>query len=132
VFVEEIVVLLIQFVVEILLQAVVYLPFDFSFYRDEKSGERSGCGWMSVYVILGGGVGALSLLIAPRLLLDSIALRVGNLVLAPWAAGGLSWASPSGAEGEAPSCALAAISGSASGSRWRSVVFAWRMPPAES
>jgi len=92
VFVEEIVVLLIQFVVEILLQAVVYLPFDFSFYRDEKSGERSGCGWMSVYLILGGGLGALSLLIAPRLLLDSIALRVGNLILAPLAAGGLSWA----------------------------------------
>src|SRR2546423_9362937 len=89
---EEIIVLLVQVVVEILLQAVVYLPFDLSFYRDEKSGERSGCGWMVLYLVLGGGVGALSLLFAPRLVLDSIGLRVGNLLLAPLAASGLSWA----------------------------------------
>ncbi|MBA4062203.1 MAG: hypothetical protein C0501_00585 [Isosphaera sp.] len=88
---EEVLVLAVQFVAEVLLQAVVYLPFDLPLSRDEKTGGRTGCGWPFVYLVVGGVVGGLSLLVAPRLLIHSAPLRLANLVVAPVVAGGVSW-----------------------------------------
>ena len=89
---EEVLVLIVQFVVEVLVETLVYLPFDLPLSRDEKSGERKGCGWHFLYLMMGGVVGGLSLLVAPRLLIHSAPLRVANLLVAPVVAGGLSWA----------------------------------------
>lgn len=89
---EEILALLIQFVVEVVFQILVYLPFDFLPRSGEKRGEQSGCGWLMLYLVLGGVCGGLSLLVAPRLLLPSTGLRVANLFATPVAAATLSWA----------------------------------------
>jgi hypothetical protein len=89
--VEEVLILLVQFVAEVLIELLIYLPFDLPLSRDAKTGERQGCGWLVLYLMLGGMVGGLSLLIAPRLLLHSPPLRVANLIVAPVATGGLSW-----------------------------------------
>ncbi len=89
---EEVVVLLVQFVVEVFVDVLVYLPFDVHLSRNEKTGDRSGCGWVTVYVVLGGTVGGLSSLVAPHFLIRSSPLRLANLVVAPVTAGGLSWA----------------------------------------
>ena len=90
--VEEVLGLLIQFVIEVLLQAVVYLPFDLPLSRNEKSGERTGCGWYALYAVLGGVFGALSLLVFPKHLIPWTGLRVANLFAAPAVAGGLGYA----------------------------------------
>jgi hypothetical protein len=86
---EEVFGLIVQLVIEVLIQSVLYLPFDFSFYGNAH--DRGGWGWMVAYLILGGLIGALSLVIAPNLLLPSTALRLANLFLAPIVAGGMSW-----------------------------------------
>ena len=88
---EEVLLLIVQLVVEVLLQALVYLPFDLPVSRNEKTGERTGAGWVFVYLALGGIIGGLSLLVAPRLLIHSAPLRLVNLFIGPIAAGGLSW-----------------------------------------
>jgi hypothetical protein len=59
--------------------------------RDEKTGEPNGLGWLFVYLVVGGVVGGLSLLVAPHLLIHAAPLRLANFVVAPVAAGGLSW-----------------------------------------
>ena len=89
---EEVLVLHVQFVAEVLLQALVYLPFDLPLSRNEKTGESRGCGWPLLYLVWGGVIGGLSLLVAPRLLIHSAPLRLANLLIAPLGAGGLSWA----------------------------------------
>jgi hypothetical protein len=88
---EEVLVVAVQFVVEVLLQGLVYLPFDVPLSRDEKTGEPAGCGWGLGYAVAGGVVGGLSLLVASHLLIHSPALRVANLFVAPLASGGLSY-----------------------------------------
>src|SRR5262245_29021211 len=88
---EEVLIFVLQLMVEVLVEVLVYLPFDLPLQRSEVTGERKGWGWGLVYLLLGGAVGGLSLLVAPRLLLHSAGARVANLLLAPLAAGGLSW-----------------------------------------
>jgi hypothetical protein len=89
--VEEALVVIVQFIVEVLLQVLIYLPFDLPLRRDAKTDERSGPGWLVLYVVAGGAVGGLSLLVAPHLLIHTVPLRLANLVVAPVVAGALSW-----------------------------------------
>lgn len=85
---EELLGVLIQFLIEVVLQALVYLPFDLPLSRNEKTGERTGCGWYFLYLILGGVFGGLSLLVFPKHLIPVSGLRVANLFAAPTVAGG--------------------------------------------
>lgn len=87
---EEILVLLIQFAIEVLIQFFVYLPFDVPL-RGGKPNSNAGCGLAILYLALGGAIGGLSLLIAPHLMLQSTFLRVANLIVAPITAGLGSW-----------------------------------------
>jgi hypothetical protein len=89
--VEEVLVVAVQFVVEVLFQSLVYLPFDVPLSRDEKTGRPAGWGWWLGYAAAGGVVGGLSLLVASHLLIHSAPLRVANLFVAPVASGGLSY-----------------------------------------
>jgi len=89
--VEELLIVVVQFLAELLLEVVIYLPFDLPLSRDEKTGERTGWGWHFVYLVVGGLVGGLSLFFAPRHLISSAALRLTNFVVAPIAAAGVSW-----------------------------------------
>ena len=88
---EEALILVVQFIVEVLIQVLVYLPFDLRLGRDGKSGGRTGWGRYVLYPAAGGVAGGLSLLLAPRLPLHAPPLRPGNLPAAPVAAGGVSW-----------------------------------------
>lgn len=88
---EEVLVLLVQVVAEVLVDVLIYLPFDVPLSRDEKTGERRGAGWLFVYALAGGVLGGLSLLLVPDLVLRSPALRLANLAVAPLASGGVSW-----------------------------------------
>jgi hypothetical protein len=88
---EEVLVVGVQFVVEVLLQGLFYLPFDVPLSRDEKSDRPTGWGWWFFYAAAGGVVGGLSLLVASHLLIHSAPLRLANLLVAPVASGGLSY-----------------------------------------
>jgi hypothetical protein len=90
--VEEFLVVLIQFVIEVLIDFLIYLPFGWPAGRAAPEDDRSGCGLLGLYLVLGGVVGGVSLLVAPRLLLHAPELRVANLFVAPVAAGGCGWA----------------------------------------
>ena len=53
--------------------------------------EEAGCGWLFTFALLGAACGGLSLVLVPKLVLPTLGLRVANLVVAPLAAGGLSY-----------------------------------------
>ena len=88
---EEILVLIVQFIIEVLLEFVVYLPFDLPLDRNRKTGARTGPGRIGIYILIGGVLGGLSVLIAPKFFIHSSAMRVVNLLVAPLVSGGLSY-----------------------------------------
>ena len=88
---EEIVALLIQFVLEVGLQLFGSIDLDAATYsqsRDDK--DKGGCGWLTLFAVCGAISGGLSLIFAPNLLLPNLGLRIANLVAAPLIAGSLS------------------------------------------
>src|SRR5207249_2668461 len=91
VIVEEFLIVIIQVAIEGLAETFIYLPFDSSVYSNATTGERNGCGLIFVYLVIGGALGGLSVLIAPHLLLPSAMLRVANFLTAPVVAGGVGW-----------------------------------------
>jgi hypothetical protein len=89
---EEILGLLIQFILEVGLQLFGSIGIDaatVSRSRDEK--EKDGCGWLILFAVCGALCGGLSLIFAPNLFLPNLGLRLGNLVVAPLLAGLLSY-----------------------------------------
>jgi hypothetical protein len=94
---EEVVALVIQFVLEVGLQIVGSIGFDFATERQRTRNaqgqveENDGCGWLVLFAVFGGICGGISLIFAPRLLLPNLGLRIANLVVAPLVAGGLSY-----------------------------------------
>lgn len=86
---EELLIIVIQFVIEVLGQALLELPFDWMMSRNETN-------WGSKTVrsvgtlILGCLVGGLSLLVLPGSLIHNSTLRCANLVVAPLVSYGLS------------------------------------------
>ena len=94
---EEIVALLIQFLLEVGLQLFGSIGFDFATESRRKHGKEGetrnhdGCGWLVAFAVLGAICGGLSLIFAPKLLLPNVGLRVANLVVSPLVAGGLSY-----------------------------------------
>ena len=94
---EELVALLIQFVLEVGLQLFGSIGLDFATEsrrgRGEqgKAEEHDGCGWLALFAVFGAICGAISLIFAPKLMLPNLGLRVANLVASPLVAGGLSY-----------------------------------------
>ena len=50
-----------------------------------------GCGYLFLHAVAGGGIGWISTLIAPQLVLPFFWLRLCNLVFTPLASGGISY-----------------------------------------
>jgi hypothetical protein len=89
---EEIAAFLIQILIEVGIQFLGGLGFDLATTRYRADGTtEDGCSGPVLFAVLGGACGGLSLLAFPNLILPTLGLRVANLVLAPLAAGGLSY-----------------------------------------
>ena len=88
---EEFLIFLVQIIVEGLAQSFIYMPFDSVRYGDRASDQQGGCAKVFAYLIIGGALGGLSVLISPHLLLPTSALRLANFVTAPILAGTISW-----------------------------------------
>jgi hypothetical protein len=82
---EELIIIVIQFVVEVAGQALVQIPFD-CITRNPKKPEEDSL-WRYVLFLSGGSaVGWGSVGILPRTMLHLSGLRIANLVLAPMVA----------------------------------------------
>jgi hypothetical protein len=82
---EEFLILVFQFIFEVVLQVLAELPFDLfvgsrEFKRDQSS---KGFEWIFVSLVMGGAVGAISLFVRPNTLLKSGTARIAYLILAP-------------------------------------------------
>ena len=88
---EEIVVLIFQFVIEVGIQIFGGLGLDLAASRRSDDKSEAGCGWVVVFAVVGAIFGGLSLLVAPNLMLPNMGLRIGNLVVSPLIAGGVSY-----------------------------------------
>jgi hypothetical protein len=92
VIVEDFIVILIQFVVEFVFNVLANLPFDWPSRNRATPEPASMTGIYLLWLVLGGSLAAISLLVVPRTFIVLQALRIANLVLAPAAAGLLSFA----------------------------------------
>jgi len=87
---DDLLALLIQFVIEFVLNVLVDIPFEWpSRYRKTPERDRIA-GICTFWLILGAALAGLSLLVFPRSLIAVPALRVANLLLAPFVSGLLS------------------------------------------
>lgn len=90
---EELLIVIVQFLFETVLEGILFLPFDWlSDAADRKSEPVSNKTAAVVAAAVGGGViGALSLLVMPHTWIRSPVLRVCNVLLAPVISAGCAW-----------------------------------------
>ncbi|MFM8271027.1 MAG: hypothetical protein ACKODX_01710 [Gemmata sp.] len=93
---EEVLALVIQLLLEVGLQLFGSLGFDLATEsrrarRGPGDADGDGCGWLVAFATFGGICGGCSLVLAPKLLLPNLGLRLTNLFAAPLIAGGLSY-----------------------------------------
>jgi len=79
----------IQFVVEVVLQALVSIPFDCG-CRIRKAPEHDAFGFAFLFLLAGGVVGWISLAFVPALITNRW-LRIASLILSPLLAGFLGY-----------------------------------------
>ncbi|MEY4483106.1 MAG: hypothetical protein RL693_558 [Verrucomicrobiota bacterium] len=82
---EELLLILFHVLFEVVLQILIELPFDwFVGMRESKAPQDSRPGqWYFVSILLGGGVGVLSLWVFPNSFIKSSGGRIAYLVFAP-------------------------------------------------
>ena len=87
---EEILVAIIQFLFEALVQSIGGLPF--GFYPRDDSSDSSGRIWLIAAAFVGGlACGAASVALIPHSYLHHAWLRVASLVVSPLLAGAIAW-----------------------------------------
>lgn len=88
---EELLTVILQFVLELLLEALANLPFDWP--SRKRSEPESDPPLRRCLLWCGGGalLGGVSLLLLPHSLIQLPALRIANLLLAPLLSGAVSW-----------------------------------------
>ena len=87
---EELLVPILQLLVEFVLQMLVYGGLDVISFHDDR-GENKGCVLVGVFLVLGGLIGGIVTWIHPHPMLTYPWLRLTNLIVAPFFAGGLSY-----------------------------------------
>jgi hypothetical protein len=80
---EEILVALLQFILELALNVFSYFPFDWPSKRRGSIEPESVAGWCVLWVLLGGTIGGLSLLVFEHSLIHSPWLRLVSLGASP-------------------------------------------------
>jgi hypothetical protein len=92
---EELAAFVIQILIEFGIQLFGSLGFEWATGSDRKkadgTADDNGYGWLVLFAVIGGACGGISLVLVPNLLLPALWMRVLNLVLAPVAAGGMSY-----------------------------------------
>ncbi len=83
---EDILIIVFQFIFEVVLQVLAELPWDLFVGSREFKREQSPntFQWIFVSLIFGGAVGAISLALRPDTFLKSAAARIAYLLLAPF------------------------------------------------
>jgi hypothetical protein len=79
---EEIIIVIIQFLVEVVAQALVDIPVDCATRNPKKPEEESFVRYF-LFLVGGGLVGWCSIALFPRTMLHQTVLRIANLVLSP-------------------------------------------------
>ncbi len=90
---EEVIVVILQVFFEIFFNAIISLPFEWLFTSfQSKEGQQNvkGCIYPFLFIIVGAVCGWLSLMLLPKLLIAIPALRLVNLIFAPFMAGGMA------------------------------------------
>jgi hypothetical protein len=91
---EEILIVILQLLFEFLLQLLMYGGLDLAAWtignKEDKTGA-AGCLVMTIFFLIGAGVGGLANLIHPGAFLPYQWLRIANLLAGPVLAGGVSW-----------------------------------------
>ena len=89
---EELILVILTFVGEILLESLIYFPWDiFMVSREKKKdGELNAFGWLLISLFAGMAVGGISVWILSSAMLLFSWLRVANLLIAPLLAGGFA------------------------------------------
>ena len=82
---EEILIAIFQFLFEVVLQVLAELPLDLYVGSRESKRDQSSrkYQWIFVSLVMGGAVGAVSLLVRPNTSIKSSTARIAYLVLAP-------------------------------------------------
>ena len=88
---DEVLVVIIQFVVEFILNVGIDIPFEWPSRHRSTPEPESVAGVCVFWLILGGALAGISLLIFPRTIVSLHVLRIANLLLAPVASGLLSF-----------------------------------------
>lgn len=83
---EELLVIIIQFLIEVVGQALIQVPFDCGYRRHEKPESNVGV-TAFLFLLVGGLVGWMSVELVPGTLIHIPALRVANLVATPFVGG---------------------------------------------
>lgn len=84
---EEILALLVQFVIEVIFESLGYLPFEWITTRKDRDAPDSIAGACTAWLVVGGIVGGLSLLVFDHSLLHHGWFRIANLAIAPLSSG---------------------------------------------
>lgn len=88
---EEIILAALSFIGELLVELLVYFPWDlFIGSHERKSGGLNPFGWIVVSVFTGMLAGYLSTLFLPGILIKYSWLRIINLMFAPFGVGAIS------------------------------------------
>jgi hypothetical protein len=87
---EEILVPILQLLVEFFLQMLFWGGLDVLSFRD-KRGENQGCVLFGIFLGVGGLIGGIVTWIHPHPMLAYPWLRLTNLIVGPFVAGGLAW-----------------------------------------
>jgi hypothetical protein len=91
---EELLIVILQFLFETVLESLLYWPFDTATDRMLTSRQVEDANKrfpLIVAAVAGGVVGAISLVVMPHTWLRAEALRIANLVLAPLISAGSAW-----------------------------------------
>lgn len=82
---EEILIIIFQFLIEVVFQSLLELPFEIIFDGNpglrNKTNQRIA--WITASLMAGGAMGMVSLMVRPNTLLSSSAARITFLLLAP-------------------------------------------------
>lgn len=89
---EELLIVLIQFLIEVIGQAVIQIPFDCSCrIKERERAEDSPIAISMVFLVIGGIVGWISIVLIPGTLIEIPALRILNLAITPLLGGYISY-----------------------------------------